>query len=557
MNSTTSTLSVGSTGSQARLIQSSHAPAMYQPVLMKDLGKIQSTIQNRINDLKLHDKNIDNHNTVVGGGVGDDDDKITEQVMDHHLRDLVTDHIDRTNTIFDIAQYMANLKEKHMESELKLDFSNCKQIRKSIPNNGKTTDQSESGTDDNRRTLDENVKQSSEEDDTSQIVIDKRIDKLFKGGGKSINKEPLETKYHQQQQQQLLQHQQKHHTSKSPRQSVELIHSPDRGQTISPIKIVKVKPVTRNSIDSGKRISVSLSRDNSRDHSASRVRRASEGGILKTIYSNQTPAISPGILKRSFSTKSKSPEHQNSLRSRKSKSLSPGTSFDSRSSDHYRLSPHSSFDNRSPDRRSSESYYAEIDFHNHYHRNDPSHIVRSNQSSFESRSPDYDRKRNSSCHSNFMLSDPSHDTPCNYYPNSHYYARSPERWGKRLSKSLERPTPKDNYYAYRSSGLSRERIYRIGMPIRSQSAENGISRNGILLTHSNDPLVQSVEHPTCVECLYQQRKMTQQPQQKGRARQSRARKKVIRTPNDMKHQRSRSKSEESCVDCNDFYEIHV
>ncbi|XP_046808141.1 protein still life, isoform SIF type 1 isoform X4 [Lucilia cuprina] len=36
--STTSTLSVGSTGSQARLIQSSHPPSTYQPVLMKDLG---------------------------------------------------------------------------------------------------------------------------------------------------------------------------------------------------------------------------------------------------------------------------------------------------------------------------------------------------------------------------------------------------------------------------------------------------------------------------------------------------------------------------------------
>ncbi|XP_049313945.1 protein still life, isoforms C/SIF type 2 isoform X2 [Bactrocera dorsalis] len=40
--STTSTLSVGSTGSQARLIQSSHPPSSYQPVLMKDLGKTNS-----------------------------------------------------------------------------------------------------------------------------------------------------------------------------------------------------------------------------------------------------------------------------------------------------------------------------------------------------------------------------------------------------------------------------------------------------------------------------------------------------------------------------------
>lgn len=39
ISSTTSTLSVGSTGSQARLIQSSHAPSHYQPILMKDLGK--------------------------------------------------------------------------------------------------------------------------------------------------------------------------------------------------------------------------------------------------------------------------------------------------------------------------------------------------------------------------------------------------------------------------------------------------------------------------------------------------------------------------------------
>lgn len=37
--STTSTLSAGSTGSQARLIQSSHQPENYQPPMVKDLGK--------------------------------------------------------------------------------------------------------------------------------------------------------------------------------------------------------------------------------------------------------------------------------------------------------------------------------------------------------------------------------------------------------------------------------------------------------------------------------------------------------------------------------------
>ncbi|KAG6451866.1 hypothetical protein O3G_MSEX007351 [Manduca sexta] len=40
--STTSTLSAGSTGSQARLIQSSHQPTQYQPTMVKELGKLES-----------------------------------------------------------------------------------------------------------------------------------------------------------------------------------------------------------------------------------------------------------------------------------------------------------------------------------------------------------------------------------------------------------------------------------------------------------------------------------------------------------------------------------
>jgi len=37
--STTSTISAGSTGSQARLIQSSHQPENYQPITVKELGE--------------------------------------------------------------------------------------------------------------------------------------------------------------------------------------------------------------------------------------------------------------------------------------------------------------------------------------------------------------------------------------------------------------------------------------------------------------------------------------------------------------------------------------
>ena len=43
--STTSTLSVGSTGSQARLVQSSNPPAKYQPPPVRSLGKYLSPIK--------------------------------------------------------------------------------------------------------------------------------------------------------------------------------------------------------------------------------------------------------------------------------------------------------------------------------------------------------------------------------------------------------------------------------------------------------------------------------------------------------------------------------
>lgn len=480
---------------------------------MKDLGKPKSPSKES-NVSKLFE-----NETVVGGGVGDDEEKFSEQVMDRHLSELV----DKTSTICDIAQYMANLKEKHMESEMEL----CSSKTKSFLVRGKSSETDvESGTDERAPT---DKKPSSEEEDANQVVIDRRVDKIFQSD-KAATKEPSEPR----------------RTLKSPRQSIHVIHSPDRSGS-SPIKIIKVKS-PRGSVDSGKR--VSLSRDNSRERKTSgRVRRASEGGILKTMHSTEGPmVVTGGILKRSCSPKTKSPERQSSLCSRKS--LSPGTSFDSRSPDRW-LSPHSSFDNRSPDRRSSESCYAELDFR-HNHANG---AIRSNQSSFESRSPECDRKRSLSAHGTFMHPPRVNEAQYHYYPA---HEGSPERTGKRLSKSLEREPSKEVYYSYRS-GLSPERIYRIGLPARSQSAENGLIRNGLLLTRSNESLARSLEYPTCVECLYQQRKATNQ-QQKVRVRQSRARKKVPRGagPNgQLKYQRSRSKSEESCVDCNDFYEIHV
>lgn len=54
--STTSTISAGSTGSQARLIQSSHQPENYQPIAVKELGK--NFIFNRISILILNEKSL-------------------------------------------------------------------------------------------------------------------------------------------------------------------------------------------------------------------------------------------------------------------------------------------------------------------------------------------------------------------------------------------------------------------------------------------------------------------------------------------------------------------
>ena len=96
--STTSTLSVGSTGSQARLIQSSHAPSLYQPVMMKDLGKTGDE--------------EDPVERSEGGGTGVDD-KGGYAAIDRHLNAF---NMREGNA--NIVDYMQNLKVKHLEIQL-------------------------------------------------------------------------------------------------------------------------------------------------------------------------------------------------------------------------------------------------------------------------------------------------------------------------------------------------------------------------------------------------------------------------------------------------------
>uniref|UniRef100_A0A182K6X6 Still life n=1 Tax=Anopheles christyi TaxID=43041 RepID=A0A182K6X6_9DIPT len=116
--STTSTLSVGSTGSQARLIQSSHPPATYHPVLMKDLGKRLSPSSDKCV--------VEMFEPAKGASsaAGEKRPKETDHhhhhqhhqadnAMDKHLKNLNLDSLIET----DIVEYMENLREKHFESE--------------------------------------------------------------------------------------------------------------------------------------------------------------------------------------------------------------------------------------------------------------------------------------------------------------------------------------------------------------------------------------------------------------------------------------------------------
>ncbi|XP_062530922.1 protein still life, isoform SIF type 1 isoform X5 [Bombyx mori] len=69
---TTSTLSAGSTGSQARLIQSSHQPTHYQPVMVKELGKQESLSLKSSPEKKSSEKKIKVIRSCSGSSINRD-----------------------------------------------------------------------------------------------------------------------------------------------------------------------------------------------------------------------------------------------------------------------------------------------------------------------------------------------------------------------------------------------------------------------------------------------------------------------------------------------------
>lgn len=443
-------------------------------------------------------------------------------VVDKHLSDL--EHEQLTDTTYDIAAYMANLKEQALESQdLQMDAQDQQQNDSSLSPEPQTVVENTQQTvvaeiespprpatesDSTGTTTGTSEKSEDESEDARtlakhHVIIDKKVDKIFKskssekaqksssGSSSSIASTGAKPK-----------------TMKSPRQSIYI--SPDRSksQGSSPVRIIKIKSPRTSVSDQGKRLSVSSSRDSSADRLSSgrrtpSPRRSSEGsGILKRPAS---PA--GGILKPPPSpSKSKSPDrsclkkltpsHDCSIESL-SPHISPRDSIEHLSPDRagsnlcQRHSPRSSFDSRSSE--------PNLDI--------PRSSLKSPRGSFESRSPERcSRKRSQSAHGSFETGQRAAALAANeayyqYYPiydnqtcSDHYISAAttthmPRDIGtntstRRLSKSMERSTSRESTtsssYRY---GVSPERIYTINTmgagggtgPLRSQSAENAFA----------------------------------------------------------------------------------
>lgn len=455
--------------------------------------------------------------------------KFTDSVMDRHLFALESDglNMEEQNTACDIVKYMANLKRKHMESEQSQQQSQDGQVGSSSDTLSRS-DSSDKGSSESQLVppmfSDETPSSESEPTSGTGVVIDSKVDKVFtkSGGGSSRKDARTSTKTEKNYKlSNTLQSPSEKGTSRLSSQS------PDRARSTgtSPVRIIKIRS-PRNSVAEVSNKRLSVSRESSKDRSPDRrdvsPRRQSEGGILKRSASPKPDAMPPamGILKRCRSpTPKSSPTNRSSSSGGYTRrSLSAGQSIESQSS-------RGSIDSRSPDRHrlyhpdNFQSPTCSFDSRASEPNLDIPRSVLKNgrhRGSFDSRSPDRsNRKRSISAHSSL---DKTKSTEPYYH---HYYQlyqqqqqrqqqMSPER-RQRLSKSLERAGSKDSTtstgsYRY---GLSPERIYQIGPVVRSQSAENAYlrqdSQSRYDTSRSNESLTKSIEHPTCVECLYQRK----------------------------------------------------
>ncbi|CRL06594.1 CLUMA_CG019614, isoform A [Clunio marinus] len=514
--STTSTLSVGSTGSQARLIQSSHAPSHYQPVLMKDLGKTSST--DSTESISFHtEKSSD---STSGVDVNDDVCQLTDEIVDKHLADLKRKCMSYDTR--DVAKFMEKLKTQ--SESLDGEGDEEKKVEESSSSVG--------GVEKRLR------KESESKKELESVPKVKDVKAEAKTSEKEVKKDTIQVK-------------QLRKSSLSPQGSMRKPKTIDMDTYASSssggdnqVHIVKIK----SSPSGSRKASRENSRSNSTERSPSKEKlKKPEGGILKKP--------SPKFGKASESLLS------NSLRP--DCFISPFSSFESKSD---KLSPSSEImpnlfvkDAQQPHRASFSEY--ERDPKDYHHQAMKSRSLESSlehlksamkhQSSYESGSPTniYDPSRyyglssQQSIESNRSPVRYCSPNPTHYYNEPFYeYPKHHHQKKRRESRSLERPD-----YS-RQSSSEYERYYEEPQNRRHSVYEHRSIPHHYYSMSPDDYLMSHYEQPSaCVDCYYQSYHQPHlhyspqlppplpqrnQPQQKSPStsikRQSRSRKKLSR-----------------------------
>lgn len=540
--STTSTISVGSTGSQARLVHSSNTPSNYQPILMKDLGKTTAITTNKSeSNNTIISSSCSYKNSVIGSSVSsfkstlmtlnqlrseaqmkssssspqqspDQDIEIIEIfpelpdsnqhsnengrepslseqtntcVMDKHLSDLEHDNLN-AKIQYDIVKYMKNLREKTLEAKAaEVAAANATPTVIIIEQKNNEEEQPQADSPEPPTVVENTLPSQKQITEVKVTEKSNENNKPTKSEDESEGSQKLSSSY-------------------SPPTPVKIDKKVDkvfRSKSLDKIKRSSLKSTgtklprhniyiaTDRSKSQGSSpvriVKVKSSSRSSRENSEERLepRRSSEGGILKRPSS---PSCIHSILK------SKSPD-RSCL-----KKITHDCSLESNSP---RVSPRSSF-------RQAHS----VCLHS---------IMKSpKQSSFENRSPERNgRKRSVSAHSSLDVPKGScyQYLPINDYQHQQRISASVSS-SRRQSKSLERSTSRDSSPYYYS--VSPDRIYRINTdmstgPMRSVSAENALMHHSphqvmnnrsydceLNYRYNSEAVNRALENMTCVECLY-------------------------------------------------------
>jgi hypothetical protein len=465
MFSTTSTLSVGSTGSQARLIQSSHAPIHYQPVLMKDLGKTSST--DSTESVSFHtEKSSD---STSGVDVNDDVCQLTDEIVDKHLADLKQKCL--SSETRDVAKFMEKLKNQSESVDETSEMTTL--VMKSDGNTN------------------ENKKMRRESESKKELVSVPKV----KSEENKEKENLLQVKQSQPKKSSLS----PQGSMKKPK-TIDLDSYPTSSSGENQVHIVKIK-------------SPKLSRENSRNSSMERSPSKERQSSLKKPEA--------GILKKPSPKFAKASEGRFSNSLRPDSFISPFSSFESKSD---KMSPSSEilpsdFVRESKQRASFSDFERGMkDCNQHQQQAMKSRSLESSlellkpaikhQSSYENTSllPHYDPMRYCSLSAQHSIE--SNRSPIRYYSpvSSQYYEPFYEYprhhrgvKSRRESRSLERPQ------VSRQSSSEFERYYDEPPYNRRHSFyEHRSIPHQYYSTSPDDFLMSHYEQPSaCVDCYYQ------------------------------------------------------